>query len=80
MKAKILNFFNSESIKNLKEITIEQLLFRIAEKDIANNSADAYYFIRLCRGMGVLTEIKPKLFNINHKLIEKELLGLENVK
>lgn len=76
----IIDFFNSEKIKNETVINIEQLLFNLAEQKIATNSSDAYYFIRICRGMGVLMPTKPKTFNINRDVLNDELKRLENAK
>ena len=77
MKQKILDFFNLPRIKRMKEITTNQLLFTLSDEKIATNSGDAYYFIRVCNGMGVLKQISPKIYKIDREVLKREELNNE---
>lgn len=72
MQQKIINFFKSPKIKSLKEVTTNQLLFALSDEKIATNSGDAYYFIRICKGMGLLKQIAPKTYKINWEILKQE--------
>ena len=76
MQQKIKDFFNSEGLNKLKQITTNELLYALSNQKIATNSGDAYYFIRICKGMGVLKQIKPKNFEIDREKLKKE--GVNN--
>lgn len=72
MRKKIIDFFNLPEIKNLKQITTNQLLYWLSDKKIATNSGDAYYFIRVCNGMGVLEATSPKNYLIKRDVLKRE--------
>jgi len=76
MENKIIDFFKSEELCKLKYITTNKLLYALSNQKIATNSGDAYYFIRICKGMGVLKQIKPKNFEIDREKLKKE--GVNN--
>ena len=76
MQQKIKDFFNSEGLNKLKQITTNELLYALSNQKIATNSGDAYYFIRICKGMGILKQIKPKNFEIDREKLKKE--GVNN--
>ena len=77
MRENIIHFFKLPKLKNLKEITTNQLLFVLSSEKIATNSADAYYFIRICKGMGVLKQKAPKIFNIDRSILHEEEQALK---
>lgn len=72
VREKIISFFNSAGIKGLKEISGDKLIFYLADLKIARQSGDAYFFIRICKGMGVLEEIKATKTYLIHREKLKE--------
>lgn len=71
MEQKISDFFKLPELKKKKEISTDQLLGLLAQHKIATNQGDAYYFLRICRGLNILKHIKSKTYEINHEEIQK---------
>ncbi len=71
MDKKIIEFFNIPELKQKKEIATDQLLALLSKSQIATNSGDAYYFLRICRGLNILKHIKTKTYQINREEITK---------
>lgn len=75
MDKKIIEFFNISELTQKKEISTDKLLALLSQHKIATNSGDAYYFLRICRGLNILEHIKTKTYKINREELAK--LGVE---